>query len=273
MCKYLILVLSILVVGCGQRSDMSLAKTQENFAVADEARAGDLASAQPLSSSPVVRERMLIRTGQLSMEVADVGESRKKIGEISERLNAYISEERLENYGSRLNISMTVRVPSISYDSLVSLVEQVGEKTENKSVNTQDVTEEFIDTEARLKTKKELEIRYREILKQANSVTDILSVESQLNSVRGEIESMEGRLKYLSSQVAFSTLSLTFYQSIDSDFGFAGQLGNGIKNGWTNLLSFIIGLVNIWPFLILITGGVWFFFRWKRKKKMNTTQP
>lgn len=219
------------------------------------------------TGTEVARERMLIKTGNLSMQVNDVKEARKKIGEIAKGMNAYLSEEQLNDYGDRLNISIVIRVPSSKYDTMVVSIEEVGEKTDSKSVNVQDVTEEYIDVEARLKTKKELEARYREILKQAKTVTDILSVETNLNNVRAEIESMEGRLKYLMSQVSFSTLNLNFYQKISTEYGFGGKFADGLGNGWTNFLTFFIGLAHIWPFLILIGGVVWFFIRWRKKKK------
>jgi hypothetical protein len=169
-----------------------------------------------------------------------------------------------------LVVSIIIRVPSSQYDSMVESIERVGEKTDSKSVNVQDVTEEYIDVEARLKTKQELEARYREILKQAHTVTDILSVETNLNNVRAEIESMEGLLKYLISQVSFSTLNLNFYQKISTDYGFHGKFVEGLSNGWTNFLTFFIGLANIWPFLILIGSAIWIFIRWRRRKKATT---
>jgi len=243
-----------------KKGDLSNAKSEEVTA--------RLASMdQTASTGQEVIERKLIKTGILSMQVGDVNESKKKIGDIVSLYKGYLSEERLDNYGDRLNYSMVIRVPAQLYDTMVYFIEQVGEKVESKSVNVQDVTEEFIDTEARLKTKKELEVRYREILGEARTVTDIMAVESQLNTVRGEIESMEGRLKYLTSQVSFSTLNLNFYQTINSDFGFGSRIGDGFRNGWTNLLSFLVGLVNIWPFLILIGGGGWIFMRWRKKRK------
>jgi len=221
----------------------------------------------PQNSVTSTRDRMLIKTGNLAMQVDDVKQSRKQIGDIANKFKAYISDEQLNDYGDRLNTSLTIRVPSSSYDTLVTLIEQVGKKTDSKSVNVQDVTEEYIDVEARLKTKKELEMRYYEILKQAHTVTDILSVESNLNNVRAEIESMEGRLKYLMSQVSFSTLNLNFYQHLSTDYGFGGKFADGLGNGWTNFLSFFIGLANIWPFLILVGVGVWLFVRWRKKRE------
>ena len=242
---------------------------KDSYAEADMAGDVSMKNVRQEESAPTPAqaiERMLIKTGNLTVQVDDVKASREAIVKITEKLGGYHSEERMENFGDRLNVYLTIRVPSKNYDSLVTRVEGLAEKTDSKSVNIQDVTEEFIDVEARLQTKKELEARYREILKQARSVDEILSVESNLNNVRAEIESMEGRLKYLRSQVAYSTLSLNFYQPTSTDFGFFGRLGEGIKNGWTNLLAFIVGLVNIWPFVLLIAAGVWGFLRWRRRK-------
>jgi Domain of unknown function (DUF4349) len=267
MKKIVMILCSLVALSCNQSAKTELKSGDAAYKTLAR-NVSDLdAESSTSSTTEVTRERMLIKTGNLSMQVEDVRQSRKQIGDIANNLKAYISDERLDDYGDRLNTSLTIRVPSVSYDTLVALIEGVGEKTDSKSVNVQDVTEEYIDVEARLKTKKELESRYREILKQAHTVTDILSVESNLNNVRAEIESMEGRLKYLMSQISFSTLNLNFYQKINTDYGFAGKLAGGLGNGWANFLGFFIGLTNIWPFLILIGGVVWLFIRWKRRRK------
>jgi hypothetical protein len=273
MRKIALLFVGLVAFNCNQAPNKEMASADfaaKSYSV--EASLGEADGRQQGTTTEVTRERMLIKTGNLSMQVNDVKEARKKIGEITKSMNAYLSEEELNDYGERLNISIIIRVPSSKYDTLVESIERVGEKTDSKSVNVQDVTEEYIDVEARLKTKKELEARYREILKQANTVTDILSVESNLNNVRAEIESREGRLKYLMSQVSFSTLNLNFYQKISTDYGFGGKFADGLGNGWTNFLTFFIGLANIWPFLILIGGVVWFFIRWRKKRKATAAQ-
>jgi hypothetical protein len=270
MMRINVLLLALLIVSCNQGAKMEegnadyVPLSRRVSTLADE-------SSETQSLDLPVKDRMLIKTGNLSMQVDDVKQSRKQIGDIANKFKAYISDERLDDFGDRLNTHLVIRVPSSHYDSMVESIERVGEKTDNKSVTVQDVTEEYIDVEARLKTKKELEARYREILKQAHTVTDILSVESNLNTVRAEIESMEGRLKYLMSQVSFSTLNLNFYQKISTEYGFGGKFAEGLGNGWTNFLAFFIGLANIWPFLILIGGTVWLFIR--RRKRRKATIP
>lgn len=266
MKKTFALLLALIALGCNQNAKLESASGDTAYKSLAR-NVSDLEENSPSATTEVTRDRLLIKTGNLSIQVDDVKQSRKQIGDIANKFKAYISDERLDDYGDRLNTSLTIRVPSSSYDTLVASIEQVGDKTDSKSVNVQDVTEEYIDVEARLKTKKELEARYREILKQAHTVTDILSVESNLNNVRAEIESMEGRLKYLMSQISYSTLNLNFYQKITTGYGFGGKLADGLSNGWTNFLSFFIGLANIWPFLILIGLVVWLLLRWRNKRK------
>jgi hypothetical protein len=98
-------------------------------------------------------------------------------------------------------------------------------------------------------------------------VEDVLSVEREIGNVRSEIESMEGRLNYIKNKVSFSTLNVNYYQIINSDFGFGSKWIASLSNGWENLLSFLIGIMNLWPFILLISGGIWFFIRWRKRSK------
>ena len=219
------------------------------------------------ASDVVTTERKLIRNGSLMLEVEDVKKTKTEVDKIAAEFSAYTSSEDQNNFGDRLQYNQVIRVPAGRFDELVTRIESLALKVENKNISSQDVTEEFIDVEARLKTKHELEVRYREILKQAKTVSDIVSIESQIASVRGEIESMQGRLNYLKSQVSLSTLTVTYYEKIGSDFGFSSKLKQSFSNGWDNLLSFFIGLIDVWPFLLLIAIAVWLFVRRRKKRQ------
>ncbi len=221
---------------------------------------------EPRSST----ERKLIKNGDLSFETADIKKTKAAIDAISKELNAYVSSENQNNYDSELRYNQTIRVAADKFDLLIQKIEAEAGEVKSKNINTQDVTEEFIDVEARLKTKKELEARYREILKQAKTVEDILSIESQIGSVRSEIESMEGRLKYLTSQVSYSTLNLSYYERIGTDFGFGSKFGKALGSGWEIFLIFLIALINIWPFFILIALAIWLTMRVNKHRRKKT---
>jgi hypothetical protein len=222
------------------------------------------------ASSPIITERKLIKTGDLSFETNDVAKTKVAVEAICKGLNAYISNENQNNYGERRQYQQTIRVPANQFDALLQKIEAEAVNIENKNINTQDVTEEFIDVEARLNTKKELEARYREILKQAKTVQDIVTIESQIANVRSEIESMEGRLTYLKNQVSFSTLHVSYFEIIGTDFGFANKFIRGLGQGWDNLLAFLIVLANLWPFFILIGAIALGVTRWKKHKRKQS---
>jgi hypothetical protein len=260
MKNLIILVLGVFLFACGQNPNQSERSSKEMaLASFDVEAANDIA----------IVERKLIRTGDLSFEVKDVLETKKSVEEICKTLKAFSSSESQNNLDDRIQLFQTIRVPADRFDELLTQLEKLAMRIENKSINTQDVTEEFIDVEARLATKKSLEERYREILKQAKTVADIVSIESQIATVRADIESMQGRMNYLENQIAFSTLQVSYYQRIGIDFGFFSKAVRAIGKGWDNFLSFTIVVINLWPFVVLI-GVLWILVRWWAKKRAAT---
>src|SRR6202011_3293944 len=104
------------------------------------------------------------------------------------------------------------RVPASQFNASVEEIRHVGgdlSKVRQEKISGQDVTEEYIDVEARIKTKKALEAQFLEIMKQAHKVSDALEVQSELANVRTDIERMEGRRRYLDNQSSLSTISVT----------------------------------------------------------------
>lgn len=212
-------------------------------------------------------ERKLIKTGFLKLSVKDIAKTRKEIAEISRSYNAYISSESQSNYESRLEYDQIIRIPAPKFDEFVKKVEALASEVLSLNIQTEDVTEEFIDKEARIKTKRELENRYREILKQAKEVSDMLSIEAQLNHVRADIEAMEGRLTFLRNQVAYSTLTVSYHEPMSAQSGFGSKTLAAFGNGWDMLLVLLIGLVNIWPIVLLIAAVLYFALKRSRGRR------
>lgn len=212
-------------------------------------------------------ERKLIKNGSIEFEVSSVTDTKEKINALVKESGGYISSDNQNNYSGNPRFEQNIRIPADKLDDFVSKIESLARKVDSKTISTQDVTEEFIDVETRLATKKELEARYRDLLKQAKYVKDIIEVEAQLNNVRSEIESMEGRLKYLNSQVSYSTLNVSYYQASTGNYGFGSRFMNSFGDGWRSLLDFIIGLFAAWPFIIIIGAITWVFIRWRKRKR------
>ena len=213
-------------------------------------------------------ERKLIKNGSISFETSNAQETRALIMKGVSAAKGYISSDYIFDYDERKEHRITIRVPSDKFDFLVEEISSSAARLDHKEINATDVTEEFIDVETRIKTKKELENRFKELLKQAKSVQEVLEIEKEIGKLRTEIESIEGRYRYLKDRVAFSTLYVVFYEKTGKPFGFFGKIGEGLKNGWTSLMWFIVGLINIWPFVIaLAVGGFYLNRRLKKKGK------
>jgi len=96
-----------------------------------------------------------------------------------------------------------------------------------------------------------------------------LDIEEQIGKLRAEIESTEGRLQYINNQSSLSTIIITYYKSTPTSIAYENKFAEGFSNGWNNLVWFIVGLINIWPFILLIVGFIFLFRFWWRKRKTN----
>jgi Domain of unknown function (DUF4349) len=205
-----------------------------------------------------VQKQMLIKNASLRFEVKKYDEARNKIHEIIKASNAYVVNEQESRSDFQISNAMTIRVPQSDFDNLIDLIVAQCKNLDQRSVNVNDVTEEYIDTDSRLKAKHEIESRYLEILKKAQNVKDILEIEQKLGGIREEIESVQGRLKYLSHQVAFSTIDLMFYENKNvlpgNRLGFLSRTLSAFIIGWNGLIEFLIGLISLWPALIVLAG-------------------
>jgi hypothetical protein len=223
--------------------------------------------------SNTVAERKLIKNGSLDFVTGKIEETRVAVEKLCKQYHAYIATENQNNYNDRIEYRQEIRVPASAFDALMADIEAMGERIEARSINTQDVTEEFIDVEARLKTKRELESRYLSLLKQAKSVADILSIESQIAATRADIESMQGRLNYLTNQVSYSTLEIMYHENTIADFGFASKFVVALRNGWDNLLMFLTELASLWPFVVIGFFLMWRLRKWKFRPFLRKSSP
>ena len=214
-------------------------------------------------------ERKIIKQGEIRFETADVNGTKSFIVQTVRELNGYISKENAYNYNEQYEHTLTIRIPADKFDLLLNNISENVDKFDRKNIDVLDVTEEYIDIEARIKTKKELQSKYIELLKRATKVDEILNIEREIGNLQTEIESVEGRMRYLKDKIAFSTLTVTYYQKTISPFGFSTKFIDGIKNGWSVFLWFIIGLSNLWVFIIVAVGMIYFIRMWRKKRKKD----
>ncbi|MDX2064009.1 MAG: DUF4349 domain-containing protein [Bacteroidia bacterium] len=221
-------------------------------------------------SQAPARARLVIYTGQLSLQVANVDSAAAAARRFVEAQGGYVGKQELNNSGTyRQEHRLVLRVPQQRFDATVAELEGLASYVESKQLDANDITEEFVDNEARLTALRATEAQYLEVLKQARSVEDILKVRDYLGRIREDIERYAGRQRYLSDQVALATLTVTFYKLRDlptePGFTFWDKVGRGISNGWEGLLSLLVIVVTIWPLLVVL-GGVWAFVTYRRRK-------
>lgn len=214
-------------------------------------------------------KQRLIKNGHLVFKTDDLTRSRNSITKNLSKYGAFISNESLSETNWRSTQHISIQVPVDKFDELVNTIGNGVEQFDTKEIDVTDVSSEYYDTQARIKSKEKLEARMFEILKKAKTVKELLEIEYELSKLRTEIESMQGQLKYLSAKTSFSTINLEFYleKEYKSNVKEKNRFVEGFINGWELILAFIIGLVNIWPFIILLTLGVFLFKRIMKKKK------
>jgi Domain of unknown function (DUF4349) len=217
-------------------------------------------------------EQKIIKTGDIKFETNDLGETYNQMITAVKKHNAIIQNDTEGNeYGSIFR-KIIVRVPNKNFDVFLSDISKGVTYFDNKEISSQDVTEEYIDIDARLKAKKILESRYLELLKKANKVSEMLEIEAQLSAIREEIEAKEGQLRYMQSQISMSTITIEFYKTVADDGGatlsYGSKIWNAITSGFNSISSFFIGLLSIWPFLIILAAAVYYIR--KRFKKKTT---
>lgn len=216
-------------------------------------------------------EKKLIKEGFVEFETSDAEKTKAQIIAAAAASHAYISSDKENHVADKNSFTMIVRIPAAQFDTFLKSATKDVRYFDHKQIDVKDVTAQYLDVETRLKTKKEIELRYRQLLNKAVTVKDILSIEAELGTIRTEIEAGEGQLKLLADQVQYSTLRIEFYKTTSTPSVFTYQLSSAFVKGWENLLTMFILAVDVWPF-ILIGIGLWLGFRKVMKTKLIKTQ-
>lgn len=260
---------SIIVFSCGSNNQIAMKKeAAADMAYETTDMQADDSLSQRASQEKTIAEQKLIKRGDIEFETDDIAGTRKTILQATKLSQGYVTSDREFTSGNQKSNTMLVRIPAKNFDSFLATATKEVQRFDSKSISVEDVSEEFLDVQARLKTKKELEQRYFVLLKRAKNMKEILAIEKEMAKLRGEIESVEGRLKYLQNQISFSTVTITFYKTVSAKIGFGKKFTIGFKNGWDNFIWFFVFLTNIWPF-VLIAGFLLFVIIRRRKNRLK----
>ncbi|MCR4340440.1 MAG: DUF4349 domain-containing protein [Gemmatimonadaceae bacterium] len=188
---------------------------------------------------------MIIRTGYASVEVDNVDEAAIKVRALAASLGGHVANSQFE--GGEHNVrsaTLELKIPAPRYDEAVNRLATIGE-VESVNSTSEDVGEEYVDVTARVENARRLEQRLIQLLANRTArLADVLAVERELAQVREEIERAEGRLRYLRTRAATSTLTVLVHED-EPILGRAGDnpIAAAFKAAWRNFVRFIAGLI------------------------------
>lgn len=254
-------MLLLCLTACG-KSDGSMSVNQEVEMSAEDFGLTDGAASQ----TNVDLTRKQIRNAVLTVETktydAALTSVEQKVGE----LNGYV--ESSDSFGSGSgrgyrSATLVLRIPAEQLDAFLSAVGEVGNLV-SQSIETKDVTVNYVDVESRLNALKAEQEALTDLLKAASSLSDILDIRDRLAEVTGEIESFQAQLQLLDSQVAYSTVTLTLdeveVESLGNGQGFWNETGTRFLNNLAKLgkvlRALAIWLISDVPFLLVLVGVV-----------------
>jgi hypothetical protein len=223
-------------------------------------------------------KRMIIRSGNINIEAENYDETEKKVKDIAAHNNGYVTNTSSSvNAQNKKQGTVTLRIPADKFDAVLTELPEIG-KVMNQNITGNDITEEYVDAEARLKTQRELENRLLNLLSEKTAkLTDVVEVETKLSQVRENIERTEGRMRFLKDQASYSTLAVSIYEysliETSSGGGFFYELGEAFRKGLQGFTKVISGIITVFIALIpllIIVAVIIYFVRWYlRRRKLR----
>ncbi|MBB3109046.1 hypothetical protein FHS18_001098 [Paenibacillus phyllosphaerae] len=156
--------------------------------------------------------RKLVYRANVAMQVEDYGAAQSQISNAITLSGGYIVKFSDQQTAHELGGTYTIKVPAKGFMSFLAGIENIEHKALEKSLQGTDVTEEYVDLEARLKARQVVEARLLSFMDKATKADDLLKFSTELGEVQTEIERIKGRMRYLDQNVAFSTVELRVYQ-------------------------------------------------------------
>lgn len=166
-------------------------------------------STDTLPYAPAPTGNVIIRTGQMSLEVTDVDKAASDAQAAVAAVGGYVSSSNRSGSGDYATTTITFRIPAGKWDDMLAALRKIGSKVVSEETDATDVTMQVVDVEARLDNLQKTEAALQAIMARAASVSDVLDVQTQLSQTEGQIEELTAERDHLNDQAAMSTLTLT----------------------------------------------------------------
>jgi anti-sigma factor RsiW len=228
------------------------------------------------SNIPINNGPMIVRTAELSLSTNRFDQARAAVEEILKRHKGYVGELNVSTpSASARSLTGALRVPAAQLDAALADFKALG-SVQQESQGGEEVTQRYVDLQARLTNAKHTEQRLTDmLLNRTGKLSDVLAVEMQISRVRGEIEQMEGERKALKNQVDYATLNITVNEDYKAELKIvppstSTQIRNAAVDGYRSLVDGLLGvflwLLSVLPAVLLWCGLLFFPARYAWKK-------
>ena len=215
---------------------------------------------------------MIIRNGTAEVEVESLEPAIARVRQLAQRLGGYVGNTTVQTGRQQArSATLELKIPSARFEQALTGLEPVG-KVQTVQSTAQDVGEEFVDVTARMTNARRLEQRLVELLaNRTGRLEDVLQVERELARVREEIERYQGRLRYLRTRAAISTLTVTLHEPYPVVGDYPGQnpILRAFTQAWRNFVNFtallIASLGVLIPLALLLWLAIWVIVKLLRK--------
>jgi hypothetical protein len=240
------------------------------------APARDQAVAEAPAASGSAPDTKIIKTAFLNLEVADVDGVTAQLKNIATQHGGYLSSSNAGDPGSASAYATVVlRVPADHFDASMDDIRVLG-SVRSQTVNNEDVTEEYVDLQARLDALEHQYEQYSRIMEKAEEVEDILRVQVEMERVQVEIERITGRMRYLDNRIDLATITVSLREPtpVGADVGhdFIAVINAAVEGFLFTVDAIIILFFTLLP-LVLIGGGCYGVYRWRKSKKAKKIEP
>ncbi len=220
--------------------------------------------------------RKLIARGNVDIKVKpeNVDSIYDNINALIRKYNGYKSSEKQNEY----RYTVSASIPSASFETFTDALSKVGGKMSEKTIDVQDITDQYTDLVSEIKSKEAALEQYRVLLKRANKISEIIEIQTKIDYIQQDLDRMNGRRVNIDRKVAYSEVNIDLIivkkevvkdDDEDNTPSFGSELVDSLSDGWAIIKFFVLFLLRLWPFFIL--GGAGYFFYKKRKGDSNTS--
>ena len=220
----------------------------------------------------IAEERMIVRTGDMSLVVKDITTARDEIVQLAVRFDGYVVSSRIWGEEQDMRGSISIRVPDDRFEPAMGELRNLAVRVTSESTSSKDVTEEYVDLESRLKNAEATESQYLALLEKATDVEDILNIYESLSRVRSEIEQIKGRMQYLERTSSMSLITTNLKpEATAKPLVRAGWSAlEALKSAVRGIVIFgqWLGAIAIWLIIFCpVWGAVLGIIYWRRRRR------